>query len=151
VVQASSQATSTDTVIIRETLRDTLIRIERDSSMVRALVECDSTGRAYLKELLQYQAGERLKPPRITLQDNVLTATASADSMAIYLTLKDRYEHKISDKSETETVVVEVNKLTRWQTFWMMLGRICAVVISLWLILLLLTKFTSIKIPYVNK
>lgn len=107
-----------------ETLRDTVVRIEADSSLLRALVECDSLGQAHLRELLEYQAGERLKPPRVAIRDNVLTATAEVDSLSIYLRLKDRYEERFRRDQERETVYVETHKLTWFQTLFYRLGLV---------------------------
>lgn len=115
---------TTDSVIVVETLRDTVVRIEADSSLLRALVECDSLGQAHLRELLEYQAGDRLKPPQVVIRDNVLTATAEVDSMAIYLRLKDRYEERFRTDRKTETVYVETNKLTWFQTLFYRLGLV---------------------------
>ncbi len=107
-----------------EILRDTVVRVERDSSLVRALIECDSLGQARIKELVEIQSGLNVAPPSLELKDNILTSSAQVDSMAIYLTLKDRYtEHKqveIIERVET----IEVNYLTRWQKWMCALGHI---------------------------
>ncbi len=107
-----------------ETLRDTVVRIEADSSLLRALVECDSLGQAHLRALLDYQAGERLNPPQVAIRDNVLTATAEVDSLSIYLRLKDRYEERFRRDQERETVYVETHKLTWFQTLFYRLGLV---------------------------
>ena len=77
-----------DSVVVRETVRDTVIELSPDSSLVRALIECDSLGRARLSELLDYRAGDRISPPVITMVDNILTAKAQVDSFKIYARLK---------------------------------------------------------------
>lgn len=115
-----------DTVRIREILRDTVVAFPADSSLVRALVECDSTGRAYLRELEEYRAGSRLPPPRVAIDDNVLTATAAIDSMAIYMEMKDRYIEAARTEREVVVQTVEVNRLTGWQKFWIRTGQLLA-------------------------
>lgn len=111
-----------DTVKVIETLRDTVVRIDADSSMIQALIECDSLGQAYIKELIEVKSGKRMPPPKIKIIKDTLKIQASSDSMAIYLTLKDRYvEHK---KSETITNTIEVNRLTLWQKWMYYLGFI---------------------------
>lgn len=125
----SSQTAATDTVTVTERVRDTVVVIERDQSMIRALLECDSLGQVQMRRLLEYQAGTRLKPPDIEVRDNVLTATAQADSMAIYLTLKDRIERHASTRKELQ--VVEVNRLNTWQRTWMRIGQISAALLIL--------------------
>lgn len=125
----TSQNTTTDTVTVTEQVRDTVVVVQRDQSMIRALLECDSLGQVQMRRLLEYQAGSRLKPPDIQLRDNVLTATAQADSMAIYLTLKDRIERHTSARKELQ--IVEVNRLNTWQRTWMRIGQVSAVLLIL--------------------
>ena len=110
----SSQTEATDTVTVTEQVRDTVV-----------VLECDSVGQVQMRRLMEYQAGNRLKPPDIEVRDNVLTATAQADSMAIYLTLKDRIERHTSTRKEFQ--VVEVNRLNTWQRTWMRIGQVSAV------------------------
>ena len=110
----SSQTEATDTVTVTEQVRDTVVVLERDS-----------VGQVQMRRLMEYQAGNRLKPPDIEVRDNVLTATAQADSMAIYLTLKDRIERHTSTRKEFQ--VVEVNRLNTWQRTWMRIGQVSAV------------------------
>lgn len=111
-----------DTVIIKEVLRDTVIEIRADQSMIQALVECDSMGQAHIKKLLDYNAGERLKPPELEIKNNIITSIAKIDSTEIYLTLRDR--HKESMKSVEIINTVEVNRLTAWQKWMCTLGHI---------------------------
>lgn len=120
----TTEIRTVDSVLIVETVRDTVIKTEADSSLIRALIDCDSLGRASIKKLLEYQAGERLKPPRVDIDDNnILTATASVDSLKIYLVLKDRYEKHTTDKVQIVEKTVEVNRLTWWQKLWVKLGK----------------------------
>lgn len=108
---------------IIELVRDSVITLPADSSYIKALLECDSLGQVHIKELLSYKAGEKQQPPVITVEKNVLTALSRADSMSIYMQLKDRYREVTTDKVIHEKEIVEVNKLTKFQQFWMMLGR----------------------------
>ena len=127
-----------DTIIVTETLRDTVIKVDADSSMIKALIECDSLGRAHLKQLNTYQAGERLMPPVITIKDNIITTTAKIDSLNIYLKLKDRY--KEVRKAEVITKTIEVNKLSRWQQFICTIGCCTLGAIALWFGILVFKK-----------
>lgn len=137
-VQKSTQTQAIDSALIVETTRDTVVRLKSDSAMIRALLECDSLGQVRMRELLEYQAGDRLKPPQLQLDNNVLTATAEIDSLSIYMQLRDRYEKHVSKKDKTETVIVEVNRLTWWQTLWVTTGKILAAALALWIAIKLL-------------
>lgn len=113
-------------VTITEQIRDTVVMIESDSSVVRALLECDSIGRIRMTELLEYRAGARIRPPKLTLQGNILTAEAHIDSLGIYLQWHERHQTTTSHHQEVVHDTVEVNRPNGWQLFWMRTGQITA-------------------------
>lgn len=49
------------TVTVMETVRDTVVQVRPDSSIVRALIRCDSTGRARLEEIRMLRESSRLQ------------------------------------------------------------------------------------------
>lgn len=77
-------------VVVTDTIRDTVIQIRPDSSIVQALIMCDSTGRARLEEIRTLKESARIRQT-LALKDNKLTAKSVVDSMGIYLTYKERY------------------------------------------------------------
>lgn len=77
------------TVTVTETIRDTVIQVKPDSSIVQALIKCDSTGRARLEEIRTLKESARVQQT-LALNGNKLTAKAVVDSMGIYLTYKER-------------------------------------------------------------
>ena len=99
-------------VVVTETIRDTVIQIRPDSSIVQALIMCDSTGRARLEEIRTLKESARIRQT-LALKDNKLTAKSVVDSMGICLTYKERYleEQKVQ---VVETIIEkEVNAL-KW-------------------------------------
>lgn len=126
--QYPQQSTDTVTTItVTETLHDTIITVRSDTSMIQALIECDSTGQAYLSEIMQLKSAARLHQD-IRLQANVLTATADIDSMSIYLTYKDRYRTTETTRTETNTVTVTTNILKSWQKLLMFIGALTLII-----------------------
>lgn len=123
---------TTDSVFVKEVTRDTIIKLERDSSTLKALVECDSMGNAYIKRILELENGNRLTAPSITITDNVLNATAKVDSQAIYLALKDTYT--VETKETIKTQIVETNVLTWWQKLWCTLGKVLSGVVVVYVV-----------------
>ena len=119
------------TITVTETIRDTVIQVLPDSSIVQALIKCDSTGQARLEEIRTLKESARVQQT-LALKDNKLTTKAVVDSMGIYLTYKERY--KTEQKVQTiETVIEkgiekEVNVLKWWQKALMWVG-IAAIVI----------------------
>ncbi len=54
-----------DSIVVVEKIRDTTVSIESDSSMIKALVRCDSLGEAYISEIVELRGGSRLAAPSI--------------------------------------------------------------------------------------
>lgn len=127
--------TEKDSVYVTEiiTLRDTAVLVEQDSSLVRALIECDSLGRARIREILELQNGKHIKPPGLTLKDNILTATAQVDSFAIFVKYRERYKQMYRSYilQESEVTIEEVNRLHWWQKSLIWSGVISIVIFSI--------------------
>ena len=128
-------------VTVTETVRDTVIQVRPDSSIVQALIRCDSTGRAKLEEIQTLRQSERLRQT-ISLQDNHLTAKATVDSMGIYLTYKDRYREEQNVQTIETVIEKEINVLRWWQKALMWAGVISTIL----LLGLIVAKFISIKL-----
>lgn len=135
-LKSNKDTVQTDSIVIKEIVRDTTIIVEADSSMLQALIECDSLGQAHIKELLKYKAGERLKPPTVIIRDNMLTATVNTDSLEIKIQWLERVlEHyKNNVQTITDIKYIEVHRLTWWQTLWIWIGRIAVSVIVILII-----------------
>ena len=128
-------------VTVTETVRDTVIQVRPDSSIVQALIKCDSTGRARLEEIQTLRQSERLRQT-ISLQNNRLTSKAIIDSMGIYLTYKDRYKEEQKVQTIETVIEKEVNILRWWQKALMWAGVISTIL----LLGLIVAKFISIKL-----
>ncbi len=115
-------------VTVTETVRDTVIQVRPDSSIVQALIRCDSTGRARLEEIRTLRQSERLRQ-NISLLDNRLTAKATVDSMGIYLTYKNRYREEQKVQTIETVIEKEVNILRWWQKALMWAGVISTILL----------------------
>ncbi len=130
-------------VTVRETVRDTVIQVQPDSSVVEALVRCDSTGRARLEEIRMLKQSARVQQT-LALQDNRLTAKAVVDSMGIYLTYKERYKEEQKVRTIETVIEKEINVLKWWQKVLMWMGGIAVLSIVLLGVIGIL-KFRIIK------
>ena len=126
-------------VTVTETVRDTVIQVRPDSSIVQALIRCDSTGRARLEEIQTLKQSERLRQT-ISLQKNRLTAKATVDSMGIYLTNKDRYREEQKVQTIETIIEKEVNILRWWQKALMWAGVIAIVALIVFILLRLVKR-----------
>lgn len=135
---AAETAATADTVTVHIIERDTAVIVRSDSALVRALLECDSAGSARLREVIELRNGLRVRAPDLTIRGDTLTVRSRVDSMAIYLTLRDRYTDTRRE-SVTERVV-EVNRPTWWQKLWMGLGRVFAGAVAITVIYKLLKQ-----------
>ena len=115
-------------ITVTETIRDTVIQVQPDSSIVQALIRCDSTGRARLEEIRTLKESARVRQA-LALKDNRLTAKAIVDSMGIYLTYKERHKEEQHVQAIETVIEKEVNILRWWQKALMWIG-IIAIVLS---------------------
>ena len=131
---------------VTEILRDTIIMVQPDSSILQALVQCDSTGRARLQEINALKESARLQqtikidPDPEPHKPTVITIKTQVDSMGIYLIYKERYK-ETAEIQQIETVIEkEVNILKTWQKVLMWFGAISVIIV----IGYLLMKFSTI-------
>ena len=131
---------------VTEILRDTIIMVQPDSSILQALVQCDSTGRARLQEINALKESARLQqtikidPDPKPHKPTVITIKTQVDSMGIYLIYKERYKES-AEIQQIETVIEkEVNILKTWQKVLMWLGAMSVIIV----IGYLLIKFSTI-------
>ena len=136
------QATTTveHVEVVKEVVRDTVIQVQPDSSILQALIQCDSTGRARLQEIQTLKESARLQQSikmeaaPLPYQPTVITVKATVDSMGIYLTYKDRFKESVETR-EIETIIEkEVNILHWWQKLLMWIGGIVITIAVVWII-----------------
>ncbi|MDO4826411.1 MAG: hypothetical protein Q4B16_02495 [Bacteroidia bacterium] len=121
-------------ITVTETVRDTVIQVQPDSSIVEALIRCDSTGRARLEEIRTLRQSARVRQT-LALKDNRLTTKTVVDSMGIYLTYKDRYKEDVKVRTIETVIEKEVNILHWWQKALMWTGALSCLAIVIMLLL----------------
>lgn len=104
--------TENKTITFKETVHDTVFKIEKDSSSYRALLECQN-GKVVIKEVSQAEPGRTLKSPRVRLDSNQLKIDCEARAQELLAHYKDT--HQATFQKIRTTVPIEVNKLTFWQ------------------------------------
>lgn len=134
------------TEVVREVVRDTVIQVQPDSSILQALIQCDSAGRARLKEINTLKESARLQqsiqmePEPLPYQPTAITVNTVVDSMGIYLTYKDRFKES-TEVREIETIIEkEVKILNWWQKILMWIGGIVLTIGAGWIIGRLATR-----------
>lgn len=132
--------------VVKEVVRDTVVQVQPDSSILQALIKCDSTGRARLQEIQTLKESARLQQSikmeadPLPYQPTVITVKATVDSMGIYLTYKDRFKESVETR-EIETIIEkEVNILHWWQKLLMWAGGIVITITVGWIIGRLATR-----------
>ena len=127
---------------VTEILRDTIIMVQPDLSILQALVQCDSTGRARLQEINALKESARLQqtikidPDPKPHKPTVITIKTQVDSMGIYLIYKERYKETAEIQQIENVIEKEVNILKTWQKVLMWLG----VLAILWILIKILLK-----------
>lgn len=108
-----------DSIVYRDGSRDTFELVRADSSMVQYLIECQETANGYqarIVQLLGQQQGTHLGTPVATINNNVLTATATAPEHKIFW----QYKWRESTMVFRRTVIIPFMKW--WQTAFMWAG-----------------------------
>ena len=137
---------------VTETIRDTVIMVQPDSSIMQALIQCDSTGRARLQEIKALKESARLQqtisiePEPQPYKPTVITVKATVDSMGIYLTYKERYKETAQIQKIETTIEKEVNILKWWQKLFIWLGSISTILIILTLVYALVKLMVKLGI-----
>ena len=123
--------------VVKEVVRDTVVQVQPDSSILQALIKCDSTGRARLQEIQTLKESARLQQSikmeadPLPYQPTVITVKATVDSMGIYLTYKDRFKESTEVREIKTIIEKEVNILYWWQKLLMGAGIIAIIGICL--------------------
>ena len=141
---------------VTETIRDTVIMVQPDSSILQALVQCDSTGRARLQEINALKESARLQqtismePEPQPYKPTVITVKATVDSMGIYLSYKERYKETAQIQKIETVIEKEVNVLKWWQKLFIWLGSISTILIILTLVYALVKLMVKLGIVKYN-
>ena len=141
---------------VTETIRDTVIMVQPDSSIMQALIQCDSTGRARLQEINALKESARLQqtismePEPQPYKPTVITVKATVDSMGIYLTYKERYKETAQIQKIETVIEKEVNVLKWWQKLFIWLGSVSTILIILTLVYALVKLMVKLGIVKYN-
>lgn len=129
----------TQTITVKETVHDTVFKIEKDSSSYWALLECQQ-GKVVLKNIIQSGSGRTLKSPKVQIADNVLQVDCQARAQELLAHYKNTHKAEIVIKE----IPIEVNKLTFLQEFQIWLGRILLLLFLFWMLKLILKFYKPI-------
>ena len=131
------------TEVVKEIVRDTVVQVQPDSSILQALIQCDSRGRArlqeiqILKESARLQQSIKIESEPLPYQPTAITIKAAVDSMGIYLTYKDRFKESTEAREIEIIIEKEVNILYWWQKVLMWIGIVFSLLFALKLYFLL--------------
>lgn len=128
----------TKTKEIIKTVKDTIYKVDADSSFYTAFIDCVN-GKPILRETAETKAaskaGKFLKVPKTTLVGNKLNSDCEAQEQELYKKWEETY---IKEHEQTPIYIdkpVEVEKpLTFWQKTQIWFGRIFMGILSLFLI-----------------
>jgi hypothetical protein len=118
--------------------KDTVLTVPKDSSQTVATLGIEE-GKVVIKQIQTSTPGRKLKAPKITVKDNVLTVDCEKVAEELFFSWKETF---IKNYRESQIPVI-TNILTWWQWTQIYIGRIALGAFLLW-ILLLLFKFKKI-------
>lgn len=95
--------------------RDSISYVLADSSMLKALLECNEFGQVVFKELQEYRNGKNVEVPVVNIEDNVLTVKCKVDSIAVFNHISKTFKNKVEYRDKEVEKIVRVNYLTGFQ------------------------------------
>ncbi len=105
--------------------RDTIINVPADSSLYKALIECQNGKPVIIDTVREVIKGKYIQPPKISIDSNVISVVSKAEAQRLFLEWKEKYVKENTTTSEVITEVKEVEKpLNWWEVLWLNLGRI---------------------------
>jgi hypothetical protein len=116
----------TKTITVKETVHDTVFKIQKDSSSYKALLECQN-GKVVFKNVTQVEPGRTLKSPKVRLDNNKLTVDCELKEQELYARWKSQQVKEV--ELQTLKTTKFVNQLTFWQKVQIWLGRIFLLVL----------------------
>ena len=134
IVQVTDTITQTNTEIVTvENFVDVPYYIPADTSAwVKALIECDSLGKATIKSI-EKNNGKRTTI-NTKLKDNVFTTTCDSDSLKGVIKALQTSTNKVSKELKTVVQPCPENKLSWWQKIKLNYGGYAIIA---WIILIL--------------
>lgn len=136
-IAPSLSVTEKDTVT--ETIRDTVVVVRPDSTILSALVECNEVGEARLKEIRQLRNSARAVTS-MGMRDNRIEVKTVVDSLKIYLALRERYRESVRTRTEKVVEIREVNVLNWRQKALIRTGILSIVLAGLYTLFRVLIK-----------
>ena len=99
-------------------------KIPPDSAWLQALIVCDSTGKAYIREIQKLKTGKNTVPFVHLGSGNILVAGAKVDSFAVYTAYKKQYIHE-TDQQVITLQPVQVKYVPKFIQFLAWSGAAC--------------------------
>ena len=125
---------TTNTITIKEVIRDTIFQTEKDSSYYKAYLECVN-GKVVVKQATKpvVKSGKFLQPPKVSLKDNILTIDCKAEAQKLFAQWKDTYTKELQSAIKHIPYAV-TTPLSWWQKTQIILGRIFLGILALFAI-----------------
>ena len=117
-----------DSIVI--TNHDTIFQIEKDSSSIKALLECQN-GKVVLKQITAQNSGRNLNTPKFVIEHNVLQVDCFSEAEKLFAEWKSTF---IKSYKEINKPIV-TNILTWWQKTQIYTGRLLFLILSLFILL----------------
>lgn len=127
-IYPSRTETTDHTITVTETVHDTIIQVRPDSSIVQALIQCDSAGRAHIEEIRTLKQSARIQQT-LRIDNNLLTSRVKIDSMGIYLSYKERFKEDIKTENIETIIEKPVNYLTWYQKLLVAIGLFTIIIL----------------------
>lgn len=93
-------------------IKDTVVKVEPDSSSIEALLECDSLGRVKIVEMSTLQG--KLVNLELALKNNRLKTRARVDTVKVYVPGVTEVRYRFKDKEVEKPITVYKDYWWKW-------------------------------------
>jgi hypothetical protein len=133
-----SNTNTVKTITITQVLRDTIFKVEKDSSYYKAWLKCQDNKIVIVKEKKSpTTASKLLQPPSVSIVDNVLQVDCEARAQELFFQWQEKFKEEVTQTEIRTPYPVERN-LTWFQSLCIILGKGFLIIIAGSIILFIL-------------
>lgn len=141
-------------ITIKEIVKDTVLKIEKDSSYYAAYIDCVN-GKPVIRELQkplpsdkdtgQSKKGKNLDIPNVKIDGNILKVSCYQEARDLFFKWKEQYIKEFEKETKIPPPVIIERNFSWWEMTQLWIGRIVLFITGISLILWAIKKYFKYK------
>ncbi|WP_234111676.1 hypothetical protein [Chryseobacterium sp. R2A-55] len=125
----------TNTKEVTKIVKDTIFKVEADSSFYKAYIECKDGKPVIIKDSIIVKAGKNVIVPQVVLKDHFIQVDCKQEALELYKTWRETYVKEHEQKPVYVPQIEYKDKpLTFWQKTQLWFGRIFIGLLAIFII-----------------